>query len=261
MEDKVKEKIKEIIINKEVDGFLVLKRYFNYVVPYLFTEKNLEDLEELSLEEVKYPLARIILKIKKFYPDKKFGILVRGCDEKHLIELNKYKKINLKELYLLGINCSKNLALKCECPSPYTKIANISFGERVEGKNFEVFHKDLSFWLEKFSRCIKCYGCRSICPLCFCNNCSLEEELLVKRGFLPVDYPIFHLVRAYHLAGRCIECGLCEETCPAEIPLRKLYKEINEKFYQIFGYKPGEDIEEKHPLEFLEEEVKEKYGI
>jgi len=260
MENKIKEKIKEIIINKEVDGFLGLRKYFNYVLPYLFTEKNLEDLEEFFLDEVKYPLSKIILKIKKFYPDKKLGILVRGCDEKHLIELHKFNQINLKELYLLGINCSENMALKCECSSPYVRIANISFGEKIKGKEIENPHKDLSFWMEKFSRCIKCYGCRNICPLCFCNNCTLEEDLLVKRGFLPVDYPLFHLIRAYHLGGRCINCGLCEETCPAEIPLRKLYREINEKFYQIFNYKPGENLKDKYPLEFLEE-IKEGHGI
>jgi len=260
MENEIKEKIKELIVNKEVDGFLGLRRYFNYVVPYLFTKENLEDLEEFFLDEVKYPLSKIILKIKKFYPDKKFGMLVRGCDERHLIELNKNNRISLKDLYLLGINCSENMVLKCECSSPYVRIANISFWEKTRGKEFENFYKNLSFWIEKFSRCIKCYGCRNICPLCFCNNCTLEEEFLVRKGLLPLDYPIFHLIRAYHLAGRCIDCGLCEETCPAEIPLRKLYKEINKKFYRIFGYKPGENIEEKHPLEFLEE-IKEKNGI
>lgn len=254
MEDKLREKVKKILKEKEVDGFLGLRLNLNHPQPYLFTD--IEELEYLSLTEVKYPWVKIYLKIKNFYQDKKFALLVRGCDERHLLELHKNKQININEVLLIGINCSLELAKKCECEKPYVRIAKIVFGDKLEPEEIKISeNKEISYWLEKFSRCIKCYGCRYICPMCFCNSCSLEEDLLVKRGYLPVDYPLFHLVRAYHLAGRCIECGLCEETCPSEIPLRKLYGNISKKFSEIFGYKPGESMEEKSPLEFLPEEI------
>ena len=75
-------------------------------------------------------------------------------------------------------------------------------------------------WMYEFSKCLKCYGCRNICLVCFCKECSLEHKELVGPGKLPPEVPIFHLVRATHMAGRCIDCGLCEEACPAYIDER-----------------------------------------
>jgi formate hydrogenlyase subunit 6/NADH:ubiquinone oxidoreductase subunit I len=37
------------------------------------------------------------------------------------------------------------------------------------------------------------------------------------------------MTRAMHMVGRslCIYCGLCEEACPADIPLKSLYKLVS----------------------------------
>ncbi|MEA1968676.1 MAG: 4Fe-4S binding protein [Thermodesulfobacteriota bacterium] len=56
--------------------------------------------------------------------------------------------------------------------------------------------------------------------MCFCNECTLESEDLISKGELPVDIPVFHLVRAMHMADKCIDCCLCEQACPVDIPLR-----------------------------------------
>jgi formate dehydrogenase subunit beta len=44
----------------------------------------------------------------------------------------------------------------------------------------------------------------------------------------------YHVIRAMHVAGRCVECGECERVCPVGIPLmllnRKLIKDVNELF-------------------------------
>ena len=46
------------------------------------------------------------------------------------------------------------------------------------------------------------------------------------------------------MVGRCIDCGLCEEACPANIPLRTLYKKVNsimdEKFDFVTGMRRGQ---------------------
>jgi Na+-translocating ferredoxin:NAD+ oxidoreductase RnfC subunit len=53
------------------------------------------------------------------------------------------------------------------------------------------------------------------------------------------------------MAGRCIDCGLCNEACPADIPLRTLYKKVADILEDEFGYKTGYNEYEKSPLNVL----------
>lgn len=43
---------------------------------------------------------------------------------------------------------------------------------------------------------------------------------------------MFHIIRAFHVAGRCTDCGECSRVCPQGIPLhlfnRKFIKDIDE---------------------------------
>jgi ferredoxin len=67
----------------------------------------------------------------------------------------------------------------------------------------------------------------------------LEDGNLVERGAIPPEIPVFHLTRAIHMVGRCIDCGLCNEACPADIPLRTLYKKVADIIDDQFQYRPG----------------------
>ena len=75
-----------------------------------------------------------------------------------------------------------------------------------------------------------------------------------KKGVLPPEAPIFHLVRAIHMIGRCVDCGLCEEACPADIPLRTLYKKVAEIVKTETGYQVGESLTVKCPYNVLSSE-------
>ena len=60
---------------------------------------------------------------------------------------------------------------------------------------------------------------------------------------------MFHIIRAFHVAGRCTDCGECSRVCPQNIPLhllnRKFIKEIN----QFYGeYQAGEEPDQRGPL-------------
>ena len=50
---------------------------------------------------------------------------------------------------------------------------------------------------------------------------------------------MFHIIRAFHVAGRCTDCGECSRVCPQHIPLhllnRKFIKDIDELLRRVSG--------------------------
>jgi ferredoxin len=97
------------------------------------------------------------------------------------------------------------------------------------------------YWQKELSRCIKCYACRAACPLCYCTRCTVEIN---QPQWIPVpSHDLgnleWHIMRAMHLAGRCVNCGECARACPLDIPLnlltQKLIREISLHFNQRAG--------------------------
>ncbi len=249
----VREKLKD-----GVDAFLCLREEDGTLLPALITDPESPDLEQAALGEARYPLGKILMELLREYPEGRFAVLVRGCDERALVELSKLEQVDLDRLVLVGVACGAEEAERCGCPRPYP--SEVALGEKAEAApGREVIERvealsdaeRLEWWKEQFARCIKCYGCRNICPMCFCKDCSLENPHLVEPGVIPPEFPSFHIIRALDMAGRCVDCGLCEEACPAEIPLRSLYRKMQEIMEEKLGYRAGESAEERSPLSFL----------
>lgn len=257
MIDQVKKRVEELFDSGKIDAFLGLKLVSGHVVPYLFDKK--EELDNLSIGDhrgagdARYPLNKILIRLCREYADKRFAVLVRGCDERGLRTLFIWNQLDPQRVIPVGVACPEELAKRCECLKPYPD--EFVAGEKTEGVEFSTVRRweSLSIserfngWMGEFLKCIKCYGCRDICPMCFCKECSLETDELIRRGEFPPEIPIFHLVRASHMAGRCIDCGLCEEACPAGIPLRTLYKRVFEIMRDEFQYETGY-TDSKSPL-------------
>jgi formate dehydrogenase (coenzyme F420) beta subunit len=102
-----------------------------------------------------------------------------------------------------------------------------------------------AYWKEQFSRCIRCYACRQVCPACFCKRCFVEETEPAWISPLPKwqDNLMFQVTRMIHDAGRCTDCGACERACPVNIPLRSLSKKMEEIVAELFDYRAGTDKE------------------
>lgn len=109
-----------------------------------------------------------------------------------------------------------------------------------------------AFWQGELSKCIRCNACRNVCPACNCRKCVFDQDKFdtsQKANANSFEEKMFHIIRAFHVAGRCTDCGECSRVCPQGIPLhlfnRKFIKDINE-FYGEF--QAGADCETRGPL-------------
>lgn len=108
------------------------------------------------------------------------------------------------------------------------------------------------FWRGELSRCIRCNACRNVCPACTCEKCVFDNDnsgIAQKAAADSFEENMFHIIRAFHVAGRCTDCGECSRVCPQKIPLhllnRKFIKDINELYGE---YQAGADPDTRPPL-------------
>ena len=133
-------------------------------------------------------------------------------------------------------------------------------GEVIDSNRFDEVAKiekmsadeRFAFWQNELSRCIRCNACRDVCPACTCEKCVFDNPNSGVENKAPAnsfEEQMFHIIRAFHVAGRCTDCGECSRVCPQHIPLhllnRKFIKDIN-GFYG--DYQAGEEVGSRAPL-------------
>ena len=108
------------------------------------------------------------------------------------------------------------------------------------------------FFKSELSKCIRCNACRNVCPACSCRKCvfdSTKFDSAQKANVDEFEEKMFHIIRAFHVAGRCTDCGECSRVCPQGIPLhlfnRKFIKDINAYYGE---YQAGNNAEDETPL-------------
>jgi ferredoxin len=140
-----------------------------------------------------------------------------------------------------------------ECRSPTPSIHDILLGAPAEARETDAARRrtaDLGSetadrrWArlqQALSKCIRCNACRQACPMCYCKDCLLDQTRprWVGAGTDISDVTMYHLVRAFHMAGRCTECGACARACPMGIDARLLVRKLNLEVEDLFGYRPG----------------------
>jgi ferredoxin len=119
------------------------------------------------------------------------------------------------------------------------------------------------WWQNELSKCIKCYACRQACPLCYCTRCAVEVN---QPQWIPVKSDThgnmeWHILRAMHLAGRCISCGECGRACPVGIPCHLLTMHLADQTQKYFKVHAGTNDKMKSVLSVYEPGDKENFII
>ena len=202
-------------------------------------------------------------------PIPKTALVVRPCDVRSVNLLISEQQLKRENIKLIGIACegteingqSRMTCNFCQERVPMDYDVLIEPEHPVEIPTDEDIYADiqemenwtpeerLAYWTEEFDRCIRCYACRQACPGCYCFECVVEQ-VDPHWTSIAIDVPekmFFHVMRAYHLAGRCVGCDACEAVCPMNIPLSKLNRKVAKEILDLFNYKTGEDPE-KAPL-------------
>ncbi len=109
-----------------------------------------------------------------------------------------------------------------------------------------------AFWQSQLSKCIRCNACRNVCPACSCMKCVFDNQnsgIASKANSDSFEEKLFHIIRAFHVAGRCTDCGECSRVCPQGIPIHLLNRKFIKDIDAIYGeYQAGKDPNSRAPL-------------
>ncbi len=133
-------------------------------------------------------------------------------------------------------------------------------GEVIESNRFDEVEKleamtpdeRFAFWQNELSRCIRCNACRDACPACTCEKCVFDNPSSGVENKSPAnsfEEKMFHIIRAFHVAGRCTDCGECSRVCPQNIPLHLLNRKFIKDMNEFYGeYQAGAEVGSRAPL-------------
>lgn len=226
-------------------------------------------------------LALYLTKAKKEIPrEGKIGVVVKGCDMKALAGLMGESQLRREDLYVIGVPCAgvlksvarpavpldtENLAPKCaDCdvrlprgadflpdgaPSEVPELPS-AYAAEIARLEAMTPAQRWEFWKEQFSKCVKCYACRQVCPFCYCEQCLCDRNRpqMIETSPRPSGNMTWHIARVMHLAGRCGGCAECERVCPMDIPLNLLNRKMARELKELFGHEAGLEPRAKGPL-------------
>jgi len=155
--------------------------------------------------------AIVVLLQEKFIGREDIHILGVSCEKNGVIDEKKLaKKLKGKTAEKIELDETGNfivtteggttkidpediLAERClECQANYPVIYDLLLGDKSK-KKIDKPYKSLEkmesltekekweFWTEQLSKCIRCYACRSACPMCYCDECVVDTIHFANR--------------------------------------------------------------------------------
>jgi ferredoxin len=280
MVEELRVKVRELLKNKQVELVIGYQRAADGVCATPCFIKSDLDTDLLIWDAYcVYNLSNYL----KDHPGRKIGIVAKDCDLRSIVVLLQENQLKREDLFIIKMECQGvidekrlncatqnqeiSFAQKCKsCPSSKLSMADYVIKDKGEKSATLLATPDdydeygpirkmeakaaserLKFWQEEFSRCIRCYACRQVCPMCYCPKCVAEQtqpSWFSKATNAEGNFS-WNVTRAMHLAGRCIDCGECERACPVGIPLRDINKKIEKDVQELFSYQAGSSAEAK----------------
>ncbi len=171
----MQEQVREWLEQDRVDIFLGYKMVQGHPLPHCFTKENMDEIDELIVGKARYSLEKMATKIAAKHPDLKIGLLTRDCNQRALNVLYVWNQLKPDNIETISVNCCPS-KLKEHGDCSYLEPEQAGFLKKLVGmdNNMEVeaaeaFSQEDRFnrWMYEFQKCIKCYGCRDICPCLF----------------------------------------------------------------------------------------------
>lgn len=269
--DAVLARAKELLANGTVNRVIGWEKglFEDDQTPRVFTS-----VEELDKDFIynDYSVATVSkYLIKETKKEGKILAFLKANDTYSFNQLVKEHRVNRDNVYIVAVP-SNGEAQKGKIHVVYDEIMDtdgkISAKKEESQEDKEAFNKErfemiakleamtaderFAFWQNELSKCIRCNACRNVCPACTCEQCVFDNPksgVAQKAAADSFEEKMFHIIRAFHVAGRCTDCGECSRVCPQNIPLYLLNRKYIKDVDEIYGeYQAGEDTETRAPL-------------
>ncbi|MDR3198345.1 MAG: 4Fe-4S dicluster domain-containing protein [Planctomycetaceae bacterium] len=257
----LQQKAKELLTDKKVDLVIGYGRIETGHIGTVFIT-NAEHSDQLLWNDQCTNNLVVYLKRKEVKTLGRPAIVVKGCDAGAIAVLETEHQLDRENIIVIGMECAgvragNTLQEKCktcdlhqpphcdfviEHPEKSTIVSDSSNRysrlEKIMAMNLE---QRLDYWKSEFSRCIKCYACRQNCPMCYCDVCVADKNRPIRidtSATLKGNFA-WNILRAFHLAGRCVGCSACSMACPAGIDLDLLNLSLAKAAEEHFNYRAG----------------------
>lgn len=269
--DAVLARAKELLSNGTVNRVIGWEKglFEDDQTPRIFT--SVEELDKNFVYD-EYSVATVSkYLIKETKKEGKILAFLKANDTYSFNQLVKEHRVNRENVYIVAVP-SNSEAQKGKIHVVYDEIMDsdgkITSKKEEAQEDKEAFNKErfemvakleamtaderFAFWQNELSKCIRCNACRNVCPACTCEQCVFDNPksgIAQKAAADSFEEKMFHIIRAFHVAGRCTDCGECSRVCPQHIPLYLLNRKYIKDVDEIYGeYQAGEDTETRAPL-------------
>ena len=198
------------------------------------------------------------------------GIVVKGCDGRAVNMRITEGDFGREQIVAIAVACpgvkadGKNFDERCQrCEMHVSPLADVTVGDtstlpKPEKTRAETIAKikamtpadRFAFWQKAFEPCTHCYACREVCPLCNCTVCVTDQNAprWIEQTAKPSSNLMWHMIRAFHHAGRCVDCGECQRACPEGVPMHLLDLCLAEDVEELFNFETGVKQDGKWPF-------------